>query len=502
MLREEIEDTIKKIALRKINEFEKYHNYLEAEYQRNQKRSSNVSKKIIITPPEWNINKKHNPYYVLKHLKQISNSIFNKIVEDTYEPFDPYIDEVDKKGSKNKRTIYKFQIPDEAISNIIYSRLLSKNKHRFSSFSYAYRNDRNVHFAVKDIGLDIKMSPRTFIAEFDFKDFFGSINHSYLTDQFDKNGFLISDFEKKIILNFLRFMKNNKGIPQGTSISLFLANLVCWKLDKKMEKEGLRFARYADDTIIWTDSYEKINKSFEIIDEFSKDTGVEINLLKSEGISILAKEGFPVELNSQKHFIEFLGYQLSKDSISIKKSSVIKIKKHISYILYKNLIQPLRQKKLKSISIPANNKDRDFLVAIVQIRRYLYGNLNDKMLRNYLSGDYKRLNFKGLMSFYPLLDDENQLKELDRWLIATILNALKKRKKLLLKHGHNRANQFPFYANSKELLEICKKTVIYGKKGIMEIPSFLRIYHAIKQNVLTVGIERTMNKKSNTYSYQ
>jgi hypothetical protein len=32
------------------------------------------------------------------------------------------------------------------------------------------------------------------------------------------------------------------------------------------------------------------------------------------------------------------------------------------------------------------------------------------------------------MSFYPLLSDENQMKELDRWLLSTILIVLKKRK--------------------------------------------------------------------------
>ena len=501
MLKSELEETIKKIALRKIKEYEKYHNYLEAEYQRNIKRGLPVPEKEVKTPAEWAIDKKHNPYYVLKHLKQIANSIFNKIVEGSYKPFPPFIDEIEKKGSSKKRKIYKFQIPDEAMSNLIYSRLLFKNKHRFSSFSYAYRNDRNVHFAVNEIALDMKMSTRTFVAEFDFKDFFGSINHSYLIEQFDKNGFLISDFERDIILNFLGFMENDRGIPQGTSISLFLANLVCWKLDKKIEKEGLRFARYADDTIIWADSYEKINKSFEIIDGFSKETGVEVNLLKSDGISILAKKGIPTELNSRKHYLEFLGYQLSNDYTSIKNSSINKIKNHISEILYKNLIKPLNQPRLKSVRIPANNQDRDLLVAIIQIRRYLYGNLNDKLLRNYLSGDYKRLKFKGLMSFYPLIDDEEQLKNLDKWLISTILNALKKRRKLLLKHGHNRKHNFPFNVDAQGLIEVCKKSKINGIKGLMEIPSFLRIYHAIKQNVITVGIERTMHFNSSKYNY-
>lgn len=220
-----------------------------------------------------------------------------------------------KKSSKKKRPVYIFQIPDEAVSNYFYSRLLNKNNHRFSSFSYAYRNDRNVHYAIKDIGLDIKASSRMFIAEFDFKDFFGSIKHDYLIEQFSENGFLISDFEREVIFSFLNKMENGKGLPQGTSLSLFLANLACWKLDKRLEKEGLRFARYADDTFIWSDSYNKISKSLEYINEFSKEAGVEINLSKSDGISTLSKKGMRSELFSDKQYVEFLGYKLSSDNI-------------------------------------------------------------------------------------------------------------------------------------------------------------------------------------------
>lgn len=501
MLKEGLIDAIHTVAKRKAAQYENYHNFLELEFQRNARRITDISPKIVKKPEIWEINNMHNPFYVLKHYEKIGNSIFNKLINNKYEPHEPYIRYIDKKGSKKKRPVYMFQIPDEAVSNYFYSRLLNKNSHRFSSFSYAYRNDRNVHYAIKDIGLDIKASSRTFIAEFDFKDFFGSINHDYLFKQFNENGFLISEFEKEVIHAFLNKMENNKGLPQGTSLSLFLANLACWKLDKKLEKEGLRFARYADDTIIWSENYNKISKSFDFINEFSKEAGVEINMLKSEGISTLSKEGMPSELNSNKHYVEFLGYKLSSDNISIKPSSVNKIKKQISYILYKNLIQPLNGSQLKSVNIPSNDEDFDFVTAIMQIRRYLYGNLNESMLKNYLNGSNKRLQFKGIMSFYPLLDDVEQLKQLDKWLVSTILNTLKKRDKLLVKWGHNRSNQFPFNVDGNQLLIECRIRRIKRKKGLMEIPSFLRIYNAIKENVVTVGIEGTMNPKSNSYDY-
>ncbi len=500
MRKEDIIKSIYDFAKKKVEQHEKYHNSLEIELQRNRRRIQNPPEKEIKIPEHWKVDKKHNPYYVLKHYEKIGASIFNKLIKGTYEPHLPFIRNIEKSGG-GRREIYIFQIPDEAVSNYFYKRLLSKNKHRFSSFSYAYRNDRNVHYAINDIGLDIKMSLRTFVAEFDFKNFFGTIRHDYLFEQFNQNGFLISEFEKKVVGTFLKNMDGGKGIPQGTSLSLFLANIACWSLDKKLEKEGLRFARYADDTIIWADDYSKISKTYDMLHSFSLETGVEINALKSHGISILVKKGIPSEFASSKSHIEFLGYKLSNENISIKESSIRKIKKQISYILYRNLIQPINGSTLRSVTIPSNNMDSDFVTAIMQIRRYLYGNLSERMLKNYLNGSYKRLKFKGLMSFYPLIDDEEQLKHLDKWLISTILNTLKKRKKLLCKKAPFNPNQFPFNVNSEEMIRECKVIKVNGKSGLAEIPSFLRIYQAIKLNIITVGIEKTMHPESNYYEY-
>ncbi len=64
----------------------------------------------------------------------------------------------------------------------------------------------------------------------------------------------------------------------------------------------------------------------------------------------------------------------------------------------------------------------------MQIRRYLYGNLNETVLKKYLNGAYKRLTFKGIMSFYPLIDDKNQLHELDyHSIVLQTLNHVLKR---------------------------------------------------------------------------
>lgn len=497
-MREIIYESIIEEAEKHASRYQIYHNNLEIIYQRNRKRIKNPPNKQVKTPECWEVDKKFNPFYVIKHARQISKSIRNKLSSGNYIPEKPFIREVSK-SSGGVRKIAVYQIPDAAISNYLYHRLLSKNKHRFSSLSYAYRDDRNVHYAVQDISLELKSHPRLFIAEFDFSDFFGNINHEYLFHQFDQNGFIINEYERTLIKAFVKV--NERGIPQGTSISLFLANLVCWKLDRAFEAEGLRFARYADDTVIWSNDYTKICKSFEIISSFSKETGVPINFKKSEGISLLSDKNMPSEFYKTKEYINFFGYKLSGNKVSIKDDKIKEIKKQISYLLYRNLIQPIKAKPFIAVTIPNNNEDAMFVTAIMQIRRYLYGNLNDRLLNLYLKGVYKRLNFKGLMSFYPLIDDIEQLRELDGWLISTIFNCLKLRERLLINAGFNVSNQFPFNIDKDNLIDNCRKQVYKGKKRLMEIPSFTNVYYAIKKGVYDYGIDGVMNPLSNIYNY-
>lgn len=330
-----------------------------------------------------------------------------------------------------------------------------------------------------------------------FQTFSGSIDHEYLYKQLNQNGFYVSLEDEQIIKAFLK--DRDRGIPQGTSLSLFLANLVCWKLDKSLEKAGLKFARYADDTVIWSPSYTSICESFNLVQAFSVDAKVPINIKKSEGISLLAKAGLASEITSKSSF-NFLGYAIGVDQISIREKTVRKIQKQVSYLLYRNLIQPIKSKPLKGLSIPANNRDEALLTAMMQIRRYLYGGLLHRDLVSYLKGRRKSLPFKGVMSFYPLLNDLEQLKSLDGWLISTIDRSIKLRSKFLLSHGFDRRHNFPFNVERSHLLSIYRKKRIKGKR-LLEVPSFKLIYHALQKGLIETGIEKVMHPESSKYFY-
>ncbi|WP_028894343.1 hypothetical protein [Syntrophorhabdus aromaticivorans] len=156
-----IYEHIERESKRLAQEFHAYHNHVEIEYQRTMRRINDPRPKEIKAPQPWAIDRKFNPFYVLKHLSPISKSVQKKLDSGAYVPQKPYIYTVSAKGKVRNTTVY--QIPDEAVSNYLYHRLLSKNRHRFSSFSYAYRDDRNVQYAIQDISIELKKNPRIIV---------------------------------------------------------------------------------------------------------------------------------------------------------------------------------------------------------------------------------------------------------------------------------------------------------------------------------------------------
>jgi hypothetical protein len=481
-----IADEAEKLALR----HHAYHNAQELEHQRISRRIANAPPKVIKLPAEWANNPKFNPFYVHKHRNAIGRSIAQKIVSQCYHPHPPILRPIQKPGG-GTRQISVYEIPDNAVSVLFYRTLLRKNRHRFSSSSYAYRDDRNAHFAIQDISIDLAEVSRVFVAEYDFSKFFDSISHQYLFDQFSQNGFSISTRDEHVIRAFLP--PSGQGVPQGTSISLFLANLVCWRLDRQLEHEGLRFARYADDTVIWSPDYSRIVRAAEMIASFSRETGVKINPEKSKGIRLLCPKDMPAEFAKRTDQIEFLGYSIGVDRIGVKARSVTAIKRQISYILYQNLIQPLSGPKLVALEIPANGKDRDFMAAMSSIRRYLYGNLSDDYIRRYLAGSSGRLFYKGVMSFYPLLSDKKQMRELDGWLVNAVWKSLRKRDRLLKKWKYA-PTTFPFNVSRSTFASQLRAKKI-GKQRLYAIPSFVVIYLALRKAVSEDGVLQLLSKE-------
>ncbi len=201
----------------------------------------------------------------------------------------------------------------------------------------------------------------------------------------------------------------------------------------------------------------------------------------------------PCEFSQRTSHFEFLGYSISVGKIGIKEDSVLRIKRHINYILYRHLIQPLRGAVLRAVEIPANNRDKDLLAALMSIRRYLYGNLSEEYVRRFLAGSSGRLFYKGVMSFYPLLSDKGQMQDLDGWLVNQVWKSVRLRERLLKKWGYERSHSFPFSADRSTLANDYRRQKV-GKRRLYTIPSFVVVYLALNKAVSEGGVQQMLAK--------
>lgn len=473
-----------------------YLHELDEDINRKSRRLGVSVPKTIRRPSYWALDPRFNPFKTRapKKLDLYSFTLARKVRIEQYEP-ETALEYVVKKSDGSDRSVSVFQLPDAALSLAVFRSLMHKNVNRLSSYAYAYRSDKTAHDAVHDVAHDLRSTERIYVAEFDFSKFFDQINHAYLSRTLDTQGFIFTREERHVVEAFLHAHyspeatyraggnRRTMGVPQGTSISLFLANVACWELDRALERVGVRFGRYADDTLVWSNSYSKVVQAYDEIRRFSDLAGVPINPEKSAGIHLLTKHAAG-EIKT-KESVEYLGYCLSQRAISMKAGRCERVKERIAFLAYQNLLQPLKMgiynpKRLGLL-------DWDYVVALSQIRRYLYGGLNDEALRRYINGETPNLNFRGLMSYYPLITDLDQLKNLDGWVIYVLRQCLLKRQRLWFAHsGTVLPGPTPSWIENIATLKTWSNTS--GQLFDLRIPSFQLINKAMQLAITRSGI--------------
>jgi hypothetical protein len=494
-------------ASKLVRRHQRYASDLASEIRRKERRSCGNYVKEVKLPEYWKADDGFNPYHVRANAKAITYAIDRALSSQTYKPRSAVVYQVPKSDG-GVRDVSVFQVADNAISRLTFDRLIEKNSRHFSAHAYAYRRDLSVHDAVLHIASDFRSKSRVFVAEFDFKKYFDSIAHEHILRILGDRRFFITRREQQVIEAFLRtptfaigeYKPNTdeiraRGIPQGTSISLFLANVAAYPLDRHLERIGVGFARYADDTLIWSENYSDLCRAVNILEEVAADMDVELNFKKSEGISILCVEDFPAEFKSKKS-VAFLGYKIRPDQISIRDANLVKIKQRLSYLVYSNLLQPLKHGCVRADRV-SGGIDLDYIVMLYQIRRYLYGELSESQLRKYLARQTPMLTYHGIMSFYPVVDDDALLKDLDGWLLNSVYRALRLRARLF-GSGKVASLPSPHGLTKAQILQLRHKQG-GGHLRDLRFPSVARMARLLRRAARTYGASSVANPKSNKY---
>jgi len=157
---------------------------------------------------------------------------------------------------------YETYVPtvlDRFIQQAVMQVLQRKWDRTFSEHSYGFRPGRSAHQAVEQAQRYIADGYR-WCVDLDLEKFFDRVSHDKLMAKIAER---VSDKRLlKLIRAFLKagVLENglvspvDGGTPQGGPLSPLLSNIVLDEFDRGLERRGLRFARYADDSNIYVRS--------------------------------------------------------------------------------------------------------------------------------------------------------------------------------------------------------------------------------------------------------
>ena len=309
------------------------------------------------------------------HLKINRDEIAAAMVNGKYLPQAILGVEIPKSNGK-MRLLGIPTVTDRVLQQAVSQAIGWKFEQEFKEHSYGFRPNRNALQAVQQAQKNIHEG-YPYIVDIDLQNFFDEVNHCKLLQ------LLYRRVKCPIILRLIRLWlrapilingkltKRTKGVPQGSPLSPLLSNIMLHELDKEMEKQGLRYVRYADDFSIYTKSHAEARKV-------------------GNGIYLFLKNKLNLSINREKSGIrkpvqfEILGYNFVP---TYEKGAKGKYQLVVSEKSWKTL-----KEKLKIITRKTTPKT--FAERVKQLKEVCRGWLN----------------------YFRLGSISGKLKDLDRWL--------------------------------------------------------------------------------------
>lgn len=192
---------------------------------------------------------------VLEYLKVHGKDLVSQILSRSYQPQPVRRVEIPKPNGG----VRKLGVPtviDRIVQQALVQVLSPIFEPTFSEYSYGFRPGRSCQNAI-DRALECLNSGYEWIVDLDLEKFFDNVNHDKLIRLVDNQ---VKDSDvTSLIMKFLKagvmvngtFEESKVGTPQGGNLSPLLSNITLNQLDKELERRGLRFARYADDCVIF-----------------------------------------------------------------------------------------------------------------------------------------------------------------------------------------------------------------------------------------------------------
>lgn len=223
------------------------------------------------------------------------------------------------KANGQKRPLGIPTMHERATQALVKAALEPEWESKFEPNSYGFRPGRGCHDAIEAIFNQIRYKSK-YVLDADISKCFDKINHAKLlgkVNTFSKARRQIKAWLKAGILDEGETIFPSEGTPQGGICSPLLANIALhgmeetiknyaatWKGNKTDNRHSISLIRYADDFVILHENQTIVQNCKELIEEWLKDIGLELNQEKTKIKHTL------MEHEGQKPGFDFLGFTI------------------------------------------------------------------------------------------------------------------------------------------------------------------------------------------------
>ena len=299
------------------------------------------------------------------------STLKQSVMDGTFRPNPAKRVEILKEDGIKKRKLGIPTTVDRVIQQAIAQILSPMYEVQFSDNSYGFRPKRSAHQAIHKCQQYIQEG-YIYAVDMDLAKYFDTINHSKLIEILSrtiKDGRLISLIHKYLRAGVVighSYEETIEGVMQGGPLSPLLGNVMLNELDKVLEQRGLRFARYADDLMIYCKSKRS---AMRIMDNT-------VSFVEKKLFLKVNREKTKVDLARKLKFLGFSFYN-AKDGVRVRihPKSIIKMKAKV--------------KLLTGRSSGLSNEERP-----IKLRRYIMGWIN----------------------YFKIADIKSLLRKVDEWM--------------------------------------------------------------------------------------
>ena len=376
-----------------------------------------------------------------KHLRAVQR----KVMQGRYT-FSAFLEhEIPKVDSKDMRTISIASIRDTIVQRALYNYLYDQVDARLDDSIYGYRRGRSAHDAVKKIRWHFR-EKRVFVFDADLSKFFDEIDHETMMEKVNRlDG--IAPVASKLIFRFLKTRKisptegkrvkeakgkllkykperRTAGVPQGGVLSGLLSNLYLAEFDQEVVSEFSGYVRYADDFVICCESKAECASLREYV-KVHLPKGSRLNESKTTDC-VLADRG-----------VDFLGFRITSSKLRVRGRNIGKFKQRIDGVIAKQT----------EIKFSKWEKALGYLVRNIKLK---IEGPREEDLQEYANAGFTVAKYRrSWIGFFRIVDDDEQIRQIDRWLRTRVKLYMWKRFRVKLSFTQLQEAGLPTLLNTK-----------------------------------------------------